>query len=109
MKSNLQIILLTVFVLALIVGVLIFSGFIPVGTTTSVGAIGDVRLWGTLKKDLVVTVFDDLNIKNKTYNIIYVQKDPNTFDTELTNALARGEGPDLFFLSNDLVLKHSNK
>ena len=109
MKANVQIILLVVFIAALIIGVFIFAGFIPVGTSTSVTASGDVRLWGTIRKDLVTNIFDNLNIKNKTYRIIYVQKDPATYDNDLTNALARGEGPDLFFLPNDLVLKHSNK
>jgi ABC-type glycerol-3-phosphate transport system substrate-binding protein len=109
MKANLQIILMVVFVAALIIGVFIFAGFIPVGSNTTVGAVGDVYLWGTVPRDQIIQPLDNLNIANKTYRIIYIQKDPATFDTDLTNALARGQGPDLFFLPDDLVFKHKDK
>ena len=107
--SNVNIILMVVFIIAIILGVLIFAGIIPLGSSAPVGATGNVVLWGTVKRDLVTESIDAFNRANKTYRVIYVEKNRETLDTELTNALASGTGPDLFFLSNDLILKHSDK
>src|SRR3972149_10662508 len=107
--SNVNIILMVVFIMAIILVVWIFAGLIPLASSAPVGATGNVVLWGTVKRDLVTESIDALNRANKTYRVIYVEKNRETLDTELTNALASGTGPDLFFLSNDLILKHSDK
>jgi ABC-type glycerol-3-phosphate transport system substrate-binding protein len=108
-KSNLQIIVIAIFLVALVAGVLIFAGIIPVGSSTPAGATGDVVLWGTASRALVLPALDELNRADKTYRIIYVEKDPATFDNDLTQALASGIGPDLFFMSDDLILRHTDK
>ena len=47
MKGNFQIIILVVFIAAAILGVLVFSGAIPIGKTGA-GSLGTVVLWGTV-------------------------------------------------------------
>ncbi|MEK7152638.1 MAG: extracellular solute-binding protein, partial [Patescibacteria group bacterium] len=42
-------------------------------------------------------------------NINYVVKNPQTFDTELVEAIAVGNGPDIIFLRDDSILKNKNK
>lgn len=41
--------------------------------------------------------------------INYVKKDAATYETELVNALASGKGPDVFFLKDSDLQKHSDK
>ncbi len=108
--SKLQIILLGVFIAGLLAGVLIFAGIIPVGTNTGpAGASGDVVIWGTVKRDLISNSIDEFNRANKTYRVIYIEKDPATLDADLTEALASGRGPDLFFMPDDLIIRHTDK
>ncbi len=38
-----------------------------------------------------------------------MEKSPDTFDHDLLEALAAGTGPDMFFISDDLAYKYSNK
>ena len=109
MKGNFQIILIIAFLVAAVFGVLVFSGAIKIGNDNSSGALGTVVLWGTVKADLIASTIDDFNRVNKTFIVKYVQKYPETFDQDLLEALASGQGPDMFFMSDDLIYKYKNK
>jgi len=108
--KNFQIIILIVFIIAAILGVLVFSGMIPLGDQSQKdGSGGTVVLWGTQKAIDLAEAVDNFNRLNRTYTLQYVEKRADTFDQELLEALASGTGPDLFLISNDLVYKYSNK
>ncbi len=107
--SKLQIILIIVCIVGFLAGVFIFAGIIPVGTSSTTTATGNVVLWGTIKKDLIENTIDEFNRTNKTYRVVYVQKDANALDRDLTEALASGTGPDLFFLPENLIIRHADK
>jgi ABC-type glycerol-3-phosphate transport system substrate-binding protein len=110
MKGNFQIILIVIFMAAGVFGLLVFADIIKIGNNKSeVGSGGTVVLWGTEKSQLVSKSIDDFNKANPTFIVKYVQKYPETFDRDLLEALATGTGPDMFFLSNDLAYKYSNK
>ena len=110
MKGNFQIIILIVFIVAAILGVLVFSGAIPLGSqSSSTGAQGTVVLWGTVKAETINPLLDDFNQANPTFIVKYVEKSPDTFDNDLLEALAAGVGPDMFFITDDLAFKYSNK
>lgn len=110
MKDNFKIIMLVIFVGAAILGLLVFSGTIKIGKDTNKsGSQGTVILWGTQKADSLASVLEDFNRANPTFTVVYIQKYPDTFDQDLLEALASGTGPDLFFISNDLAYKYSNK
>ena len=47
--------------------------------------------------------------KNADAKIIYYQMDPETYEEDLLNALAAGEGPDIFMIHNTWIPKHFNK
>ena len=99
-----------VFIAAAVFGVLVFSGAIPIGkSSNSTGATGTVILWGTVKTQVISSALDDFNRVNKTFVVKYVPKDPATFDQDLLEALASGQGPDMFFLPDDLAFHYSNK
>ena len=110
MKGNFQIILVIVFMAAAIFGILVFAGIIKVGSTKNdTGSGGTVTLWGTEKIQAVSQAIEDFNKANPTYVVKYVQKFPETFDHDLLEALASGTGPDIFFISDELTYKYSNK
>lgn len=107
--SNFQIAVLGVFGFFIIVAVLVFSGLIP-GLKGSSGSVaGNVTLWGTLPKNAMEGLVDDLNRNNKPLVVTYVEKNSATFDRELTEALASGYGPDLIMLPRELIYRHSDK
>jgi ABC-type glycerol-3-phosphate transport system substrate-binding protein len=109
MKSNFQIIIIVVFLLAAIVGVLVFSGAIPIGDSNSSLGVGTVTLWGTAKSAAINPLLEVFNANNPTYSVTYVEKNSATFDQELLEALAEGAGPDLFFLPDNLAFHYANK
>lgn len=110
MKPNFQLIILIVFVVAAILGVLVFSGAIPIGTdSNTTGALGTVTVWGTVPNSQIATAIEDFNTANPSFIVKYVEKYPETFDQELLEALAEGTGPDMFFLPDNLIFHYTNK
>lgn len=110
MKGNFQIIILVIFIVLAVLGVLVFSGAIPLGSkSSSTGSLGTVVLWGTIKAELISPALDTFNQANPTFIVKYEQKNPETFDQDLLEAMASGVGPDMFFLPNDLVFDYANK
>lgn len=110
MKGNFQIILVVVFMAAAIFGILVFAGLIKIGNdNNTTGAKGTVTIWGTDKIQDIAKPLEDFNKANPTFVVKYVQKFSETFDNDLLEALASGTGPDLFFISDDLAYKYSNK
>ena len=108
MKGNFQIIILVVFIAAAIFGVLVFAGVIPLGGGRA-GSLGTVVLWGTAPVQSLVKPLEDFNRANPTFTVKYEQKSLDTFNQDLLEALASGTGPDMFFLSDDLVFNYANK
>jgi len=108
--SKFNIILITIFIIAAILSVLIFSGVVP-GIGLSGGAPkADLVLWGTIDRKAMQPIIADFNNKNKdTLSIQYVEKADSSFEDELVNALAGSKGPDLWLMPQDLILKHQDK
>jgi ABC-type glycerol-3-phosphate transport system substrate-binding protein len=107
--NNFQLILIIIFITLAIFGVLVFSGAIPIGNDDTPGALGTVTLWGTIRGDVISPLVEDFNNTNKSFILIYVQKSPETFDSELLEALADQKGPDLIFLPDELAVHYANK
>ena len=106
--KNFQIIILIVFIVAAILGILVFSGAIPLGKNSS-GSLGTVVLWGTVPDALISKAIKDFNDANPTFVVTYVEKSANTFDQDLLEATASGTGPDIFFLPDNLILHYADK
>ncbi len=109
MKGNFQIIILVIFIAAAVIGIFVFSGAIPLGSKSSSGAQGTVVLWGTVPVQIVAPILEDFNRANPTFVVQYKEKSADTYDNDLLDALASGTGPDMFFVSDNLVYKYSNK
>lgn len=108
MKVNFQIILIAVFLAFFIFAVLIFSGILPIGKThnpsTSTSIKGHIIIWGTLPGSGLTELFKYTSTKDLTFT--YVQKPVDQYQQLLIEAFAKGDGPDLFFITEDMVLKN---
>ncbi len=109
MKDSFQLILLVIFGFSAVIGVLIFSGAIPIGKGDQAGALGTVVMWGTVKADGMLGALEEFNILNPSFVVKYVQKPATTFDADLLEALATGTGPDMILLPDNLAYHYANK
>ncbi len=108
MKFNFQSVVIGVFIVAAILGILVFSGAIPIGEDSE-GSLGTVVLWGTLPTASLAGPLEAFNDANPDFVVEYAEKSAETFDRDLLEALASGTGPDLFFLSDDLAHHYADK
>ena len=105
--SMFQIILLVFFGASAVAGVLIFS--LAIGGSAS-KSVGPVKIWGALDKGAFSAVLRQATESNGALSqVSYDQKDPATYEAELTDALASGTGPDLFLLRQDYAVKDQGK
>jgi len=107
--KNFQIILIAVFIGTAVIGLLVFSGAIPLGGNNAEQGQGTVVVWGTFKGSAINTLLEDLNTTNPTFIVTYIEKNPENFDEDLLEALASGTGPDMFFLPDNLAFHYRNK
>lgn len=102
-----QIILLVVFGALAIAGILIFA--LAVGGNSG-SSVGPIKIWGTLDQGAFVTVIRQAAESNPALSqVSYEEKDEATYESDLTNALASGTGPDLFLLRQDYAMKDAGK
>ena len=105
--SSFQLIAIGLCVVFVIAGVGIFAAFGGLLGGTSVGA---VTIWGTADANTVNGVLTTLRQQDRSFSAVqYVQKDAATYDATLLNAMASGQGPDLFLIGQSDVLQFSNK
>lgn len=108
--SNFQYIVLGTFGFFIIVGVLIFSGFVPgLKSQNANNLSGTAVVWGTIPESSMGNLLEDFNRDYKPTVAVYVEKNSATFDRELTEALASGAGPDIIMLPRDLIYRHADK
>ena len=106
-----QIILLAGFGFIAVVAVLIFSGILPgyKNERAQRGPVVSISLWGTLPKNQISGVISAVNKENKSYKITYAEYSASSYEENAINALASGYGPDLWLISQDMVLKNKDK
>jgi len=108
--NNFQTILVAIFLAFFVFGVLIFSGALKIGEKkTGTDAIsGKIIIWGDLPQREMSDLFVNNLANNGTYSVSYVEQKKEDYQQNLIEAFARGEGPDLFILSQDMILKNSS-
>jgi ABC-type glycerol-3-phosphate transport system substrate-binding protein len=108
--NNLQTILVAVFLSFFVFAVLIFSGLIKLGGSSSnkgAAPVGKVIVWGTFASADLAHAFDSITEANRDLNISYVQKSITMYQQSLIEAFANGTGPDVFFITPDMVIKNT--
>lgn len=110
MKSNFQTVLIGIFIAFFIFAVLIFSGLLPIGKSKNESSKpqGKVVIWGTFSGGDLMSVFNKMTETNKDLVIDYVQKDKNTYESDLVKSFASGTGPDIFMLSDDMIYQNKD-
>jgi ABC-type glycerol-3-phosphate transport system substrate-binding protein len=102
-----QIILMSVFGASAIVGVLVFAILTSTGTQST---IGPVVIWGTFDSKSISQIIQDSSNGDANLALVtYVQKDQATYEADLTRALASGNGPDLFIMSQDQAITDASE
>ncbi|MCI5051055.1 MAG: extracellular solute-binding protein [Candidatus Pacebacteria bacterium] len=95
-----------IFVFAAVIAFMVFSGVIKLGNSGQ-EATGQVTVWGTVPFQTIQRYVDQAKEQNLTIN--YVEKRASNYEDELVNAFASGTGPDLFIMSHEGILRHSDK
>ncbi len=103
--SKFQLFILIIFGIFLVGGVIVFSIYRGNSTPTA-----NVTIWGSISQiDFENILSDNELTQNKQVQIKYQYVPEEDFDAKFVEALAAGQGPDLFVLSSDKIMKHSNK
>lgn len=106
--STFQVVVTALFIIFIVGGVLLFAGVGGFGGSDT--DIGEVVMWGTYDDKVIHDVINELSFDDERFDHIkYVEKDPRTFDADLVEALAADRGPDIFFLTQDTILRHKDK
>ena len=94
-----------------IFGVSLVAGLIVLATakTKTQGSGIPVVIWGPVSSADFNNAINGLTQGSSGLKITYVEKRPEGFDQELLENLARGTGPDVILLSQDLILRHGDK
>ncbi len=108
--NNFQTILVAIFLAFFVFAVLIFSGLLKIGgkSNSSATVSGKVVIWGTFKNPDIYKVFDDTRNGNQDLTITYTAKNESSYEQDLLQAFALGKGPDLFFITPEMVQKDSD-
>jgi ABC-type glycerol-3-phosphate transport system substrate-binding protein len=103
-----QLILMAVFGLLALLGLYVFATYTGFGGSGQ--KIGTVVIWGTLPADAINQEIGTLSSGNKLFGkVTYVQKQVGSFDNDLANAIASGNGPDMILISQEQLLTEENK
>ena len=104
--SPFQMILLAVSIFAAVFGVIVFAIFGGVLKSST----GPVTIWGPMDAGAMQQVFSTLKASDKAYDsVTYVQKNPATYQSDLINAIASGNPPDLFIMTQSDIAPLQNK
>lgn len=103
--SKFQLILLGAFGIFIIIAVLTFALYRGGSSQQST-----VTVWGTFSTEDMSSLLSNTSIsQDNSLSINYVEKSPATIESEFTEALAQGVGPDLIILRQDQFWKNKPK
>ncbi len=104
-SSPFQIILIGVFIFAAVIGVIIFAAY----TNSSNNSAVKATIWGTESEDDFKNLMAIVDPQKKAMDVVYVQKNVDTFESEFVNALAEGSGPDLVLIDDSKLFSWKAK
>lgn len=110
--SPFQIIIMAFMGIAAVVAVMVFGGFLPGYKDKGGGSAKaeKVSLWGTFPRQKISSVISVLNReKQNVFNIGYTEVPDGSYEEEVVNALASDKGPDMWIISQDMVLKNKDR
>ena len=103
-----QVIVMVAFGLIALVGLFLFANF--KGFSNGTAPVGAVTIWGTLPErplqDAIVTL---RNTHGELAKVTYYEKSIETFDAELSDAIASGRGPDMIVITQEQLITEQDK
>ncbi len=103
--TTFQLFILGAFVVFTLGGVAAFALFRGVGEET----LPPLTMWGTFDTEVMSGVLSSDLTKEYGLSIRYEEKNIDTIESELVEALASGNSPDLVLLPHELLLQQKNK
>lgn len=91
----------------LILIALLLKNFLP-GDSEGVGKKGEITWWGLREEALVVPLIKKYEETRPDITITYIKQSTQDYRERLTNALAKGEGPDIIYFHNTWVPMYKN-
>lgn len=105
--TTFQIVFTAACVALVLLGIGVFALFSGLGGK---GTVGKVVVWGTVSQDVMDKLFGQLRPQdNSFHDVVYVQKQTDTYAGDLINAMASGTGPDLVLVSQSNVVALGDK
>ncbi|MFA6445916.1 MAG: extracellular solute-binding protein [Candidatus Paceibacterota bacterium] len=107
MNTRFQTILTIVFLVLAVLGIVAFATL----RSGSSGSSVTITLWGTVSRDDFTNLLSVINQNrgNTPLRIEYTEKKEATLESDLVEALAKGEGPDTILLPQNLIIKQQDK
>lgn len=103
-----QIIIMVVFAVVAILGLFLFANF--QGFNSGVAQVGSVTIWGTLPQESMENALNAYKQNHQEYGRVnYVVRQAATFDADLAEAIASGQGPDLVLITQEDLISAENK
>lgn len=103
-----RIVIISAGLIAAAFAVLIFSGKVPIGKSTT-AVTGDITVWGTIPQEQMDSYLQHYNPAAKTYRVNYKFIKESDFSDALVNALADGTGPDAILAPYQIILEQMTK
>ncbi len=108
--SPFQIGILIFFIVCVAVAMLLFTGVIGKDKTVNQGSKGSVTLWGTYQQSVMGKMISEYNTSHpKSTSIVYVPIQAGTLETNLAEAIASGNGPDMVMINQEQIFKNQSK
>lgn len=108
--SKFQVITILIILVIVFVAVLVLSGVVPGLPGGSSRHVANLKMWGTFHPSKLNEAIVSFNAENqKKFSINYSQKQEDAYENSVVDALAEGKGPDIWIITQDLVLKHQDK
>ena len=107
--SPLQLFVMGLFALAALSAVGVLSGVIKLPQSADQNISGNVVIWGTIDSKAFQFTSNFIKSINKNISIQYVQKQAINFESQLSEAIASGKGPDLIIISQEQILRNKSK
>lgn len=103
--NTLQIAIITFSIIVAVVALLIFGGILPGFRATAPGEAGEIAFWGTLPQKTLASALEDFSRRFRNIKVEYKEIDAKNYINELVGALAAGQGPDVFLLPQDQIVR----
>ncbi len=102
--------LIAVFVIAGIVGIFALKGYQD-GSTDEEKMYGNtVTMWGTFEQQTVDRIFSEISKSDKAFSVVkYRSFDERTIESEIVNAIADGNPPDLVLMPHTMLVSLKTK